>query len=374
MAHVDRISSLTDDLLHRILSLVDIQEAVQTCILSKRWQRLWADMDSLDLCLPDFKPQSRNIERRFTRFINALLSRRNDSELRVFRLFCEETCFNVSHRSITAWVLYAIRHKAKVIEIDGCLYRSLPRDIFTCASLEDLCLRISGLGGGVVAGGVNLPQLKKLHLGGIISRNRAILRNLLSGCPALEDLSLDVCSIDLRVISSPQLKHLSIFSMLDTARIESIRTPNLVSLSLRLRGDVLRAANLEKMPFLLNAIISVDGGTGFDENCSILAAFPNVRSLELRGNIMKDLLRVELPKCPIFFNLTKLHLSELCRLCHGDLVDCMLAHSPNLEKLQLCKYPWCCQVLNSYQTFTSVTIRLNLQKWPYEFFCIIIKV
>ncbi|KAJ1686541.1 hypothetical protein LUZ63_017931 [Rhynchospora breviuscula] len=363
MAHVDRISSLTDDLLHRILSLLDIQEAVQTCVLSKRWQRLWADMDSLELSLPDFKPQSCNIERRFTRFINALLSRRNDSELRVFCLFCEENCFNVSHRSITAWVLYAIRHKAKVIEIDGCLYRSLPRDIFTCASLKELCLSISGLGGGVVAGGVNLPQLKKLHLCGIISRNRAILRNLLSGCPALEDLSLTVCSVDVRVISSPQLKHLSIFSGLDTA-----------SLSLRLRGDVLHAANFEKMPFLLNAIISVDGGTGFDENCSILAAFPNVRSLELRGNIMKDLLRVELLKCPTFFNLTKLHLSKLCRLCHGDLVDGMLAHSPNLEKLQLCKTSWCCQVLNSYQTFMSVTIlyvSLNLKKWPYEFLCII---
>ncbi|KAJ3703288.1 hypothetical protein LUZ61_006993 [Rhynchospora tenuis] len=345
MAHVDRISSLSDDLLHHILSLLDIQEAVRTCVLSKRWQRLWADMDSLEFSLPDFKTRSRNIERRFTRFIDALLSRRNDSDLRVFRLFCEETSFNVSHQSITAWVLYATRHKAKVIEIDGCLYRSLPRDIFTCPSLEELRLAISGLGRGVVAGGVNLPQLKKLHLCGIMSRNRAILRNLLSGCPALEDLSLDVCSIDLRVISSPQLKHLSIFSGLDTARIESIRTPNLVSLCLRLRGDVLRAANLEKMPFLLNAIISVDGGTGFAENRSIIAAFPNVRSLELSGNIMKDLLRVELPKCPTFFNLTKLHLSDLCRFCGGDLVDGMLEHSPNLEELQLCKTTWCCQMI-----------------------------
>ncbi|KAJ4745662.1 F-box family protein [Rhynchospora pubera] len=344
MAHVDRISNLPDDLLHCILSLLDTQEVAQTCILSKRWQRLWADVDSLELVLPSFKTHSPNIERRFTKFIDELLSRRNNSDLREFRLFCEENFFNVSHRKITAWILYAIRHKAKVIEIDGCLYWSLPRDIFTSSSLEELYLYIPSLGKGVVAGKVNLPQLKKLHLNGIImSGNPAILRNLLSGCPALEDLSLNVCTIDLHMVSSPQLKHLSIVSALDTARIESIKTPNLVSLCLKLSGDVLRAANLEKMPFLLNVIVSVTGGTSFDENCSILAAFPNVRSLELCGNIMKDLLRVELLKCPTYFNLTKLHLRDLCQFCHGDLVDGMLAHSPNLEKLQLCKTTRCCQ-------------------------------
>ncbi|KAJ3704746.1 hypothetical protein LUZ61_008451 [Rhynchospora tenuis] len=343
MAHVDRISNLPDDLLHRILSLLDIQVVVQTCILSKRWQRLWADVDSLELVLPDFKTQSRNIERRFTKFIDELLSRRNNSDLREFRLFCEENNFNVSHRKMTAWILYAIRHKAKVIEIDGCFYWSLPRNIFTSSSLEELYLDIPSLGRGVVAGGVNLPELKKLHLNGVISRNPAILRYLLSGCPALEDLSLNVCTIDLRMVSSPQLKHLSIISGLETARIESIKTPNLVSLCLKLCGNVLCAANLEKMPFLLNAIVSVDGGTSFDENCSILAAFPNVRSLELCGNIMKDLLRVELLKCPTFYNLTKLHLSDLCQFCHGDLVDGMLTHSPNLEKLQLCETTQCCQ-------------------------------
>lgn len=287
MAHIDRISNLPDPILHHILSLLDSQEAVQTCVLSKRWERLWAFTQSLDLNLPDFKTRGLNIEKRFMRFVDSFLVQRDPSNLHAFRLFCEENNFNVCHRSITTWILYAVRHNAKVIELDACLYRRLPREIFTCTSLQELILDISGLGKGIVAGGVNLPRLKKLHLCGIMSRNGAILRRLLTGCPALEDLSLKFCSIDMSVVSSPQLKYLSIFSGLDSARIDSLRAPNLVSLRLDLRGDVLHAANFEKMPFLVNAIISVHGGTGFNVRCNILSALPNVRNLKLRGSVMK---------------------------------------------------------------------------------------
>ncbi|XP_078150677.1 FBD-associated F-box protein At4g10400-like [Carex rostrata] len=341
--HEDRLSNLPDTVLHQILSLLDSQEAVRTCVLSKRWVNLWTFIHSLDLSLPDFKKintQSPNFERSFMRFVDTLLSRREPLlHLHAFRLFCEEDNFTVNHQKINAWILYAVRHNAKVIEVSACLFRKLPKDIFTCASLQELNLDISGLGKGlrkgVIPGGVNLPRLKKLHLCGIMSWNRCILRRLLSGCPALEDLHLNVCSIDMCFISSPQLKYLTIFSGLDKTRIKAIRAPNLISLCLELRGDVLCAAIFDEMPFLVDASITVHDGTGFDGNCNILSALPNVKNLKLRGSVMKDLLSMELPKCPTFFNLTDLHISEQCMCFSSNLVSGMLKYSANLENLQI---------------------------------------
>ncbi|KAK1354262.1 hypothetical protein POM88_047518 [Heracleum sosnowskyi] len=56
----DRISSLSDDLIHMIMSYLEIQLAVQTCVLSKRWKRVLPELclTSLPalttLCLTDW--------------------------------------------------------------------------------------------------------------------------------------------------------------------------------------------------------------------------------------------------------------------------------------------------------------------------------
>ncbi|KAJ4801898.1 F-box family protein [Rhynchospora pubera] len=329
MPNIDRISNLPDHLLQHILSLLDSREAVRTCLLSKRWKKLWVGMHSLDLNICNFKTQTSWFQRSeritsFQRFVNVLLSRRDPSDLHTFRLFCQD--YNVSDLLITAWTFYALRFNAKVIEMTHLNYTMLPADIFTCASIEELYLDISEIGIGIVAGG---------------------------GCPALEELKLDECKLDISVISSPQLKYLYIYSGLDMARIESIRAPNLVSLDLQLLGDELCAANFEEMPFLANVSITVFDGTGFDAKCRIISACPNVRNLKLHGRVMKDLLSTELPKCPTFFNLRKLQLYELCRTCHGDLVDGMLEHSPNLEKLEL--RTRCHPLLNSQISVANIS-------------------
>ncbi|KAJ4761226.1 F-box/RNI-like/FBD-like domains-containing protein [Rhynchospora pubera] len=356
MPNIDRISNLPDHLLQHILSLLDSREAVRTCLLSKRWKKLWVGMHSLDLNICNFKTQTSWFQRTeritsFQRFVNVLLSRRDPSDLHTFRLFCQD--YNVSDLLITAWTFYALRFNAKVIEMTHLNYTMLPADIFTCASVEELYLDISEIGIGIVAGGVNLPRLRKLHLYDVFSGNNGILRELLSGCPALEELKLDECKLDISVISSLQLKYLYIYSGLDMARIESIRAPNLVSLDLQLLGDELCAANFEEMPFLANVSITVFDGTGFDAKCRIISACPNVRNLKLHGRVMKDLLSTELPKCPTFFNLRKLQLYELCRTCHGDLVDGMLEHSPNLKKLEL--RTRCHPLLNSQISVANIS-------------------
>ncbi|KAF6171078.1 hypothetical protein GIB67_010946 [Kingdonia uniflora] len=43
----DRISNLPDVVLHRIISLLPIKEAVATCVLSTQWKYLWISIDNL---------------------------------------------------------------------------------------------------------------------------------------------------------------------------------------------------------------------------------------------------------------------------------------------------------------------------------------
>ncbi|XP_063940624.1 F-box/LRR-repeat protein At3g26922-like isoform X2 [Daucus carota subsp. sativus] len=45
---VDRLSSLPDDLIHKILSFLDAKEALQTSVLSKRWKLVWTTLPFLN--------------------------------------------------------------------------------------------------------------------------------------------------------------------------------------------------------------------------------------------------------------------------------------------------------------------------------------
>ncbi|KAK2387142.1 F-box/FBD/LRR-repeat protein [Trifolium repens] len=60
----DRLSNLPDPLLHHILSFVDSEYAVQTCILSTRWKNLWKHLPTLTLDSSGFIHQ-----KNFTKFV-----------------------------------------------------------------------------------------------------------------------------------------------------------------------------------------------------------------------------------------------------------------------------------------------------------------
>jgi hypothetical protein len=61
----DRLSNLPDSLLHHILSFVDSDCAVQTCILSTRWKNLWKHLPTLTLDSSGFIHQ-----KNFTKFVS----------------------------------------------------------------------------------------------------------------------------------------------------------------------------------------------------------------------------------------------------------------------------------------------------------------
>ena len=67
---IDRLSDLPDCLIHHILSLIDIKSAVQTCILSQRWNNFWTSLPKLN-----FDSQSFNKLTPFKKFVLNVLSR-----------------------------------------------------------------------------------------------------------------------------------------------------------------------------------------------------------------------------------------------------------------------------------------------------------
>ncbi|KAJ4759951.1 hypothetical protein LUZ62_070326 [Rhynchospora pubera] len=75
---IDRLSSLPDDILIHILSFLRTREAVQTCILSKRWRNTWASVPVLNFHVSDY---NENESWKFDQFVNGVLENRGPALL-----------------------------------------------------------------------------------------------------------------------------------------------------------------------------------------------------------------------------------------------------------------------------------------------------
>ncbi|KAJ3705329.1 hypothetical protein LUZ61_009034 [Rhynchospora tenuis] len=268
----DYISNMPDPILHRILSLLETHEAVQTCILSKRWTTLWTSLSSLSFNVLHFyrgepfheelgskwydpmdywSEQERekywsqfrmkeNDQAVFSQFVSMVLHRREPYDLDKFHLKCRDAVSCSTDEFVKEWIQYALTHNVHELHFSTRSIDCFPTCIFDCSSLEKLYLEIHpdhhlyrSEGDEVI----NLPNLKELYLIGVILD--ANLSRLFLGCPALEDLCLEECPFENFQMSSNMLKHLTIifsdYEKFDFIEIEDfvlrICAPNLTSLS-----------------------------------------------------------------------------------------------------------------------------------------------
>ncbi|KAG5133902.1 hypothetical protein JHK82_025090 [Glycine max] len=70
----DKISELPDNILLHMMNFMDTREAVQTCVLSKRWNNLWKRLTSLLFNSSEFESVFK-----FNKFLSKFLSDRDDS-------------------------------------------------------------------------------------------------------------------------------------------------------------------------------------------------------------------------------------------------------------------------------------------------------
>ncbi|KAK8527170.1 hypothetical protein V6N13_085023 [Hibiscus sabdariffa] len=208
---LDRISSLPDEILCCILSLLPIEDAVQTSALSTRWRYLFASMPSLalDFCYPG---RGKN----FRKFVDRLLNSPDQVNLDRFRV-TGLSWKNDSSR-LYSWICNALNRCAKEIVVH-ChkLLRSptLPAHLFTCDSLvtleldifddvifpRDVCLpnlTTLNLCNLNICSDIEaptnfcLPNLKTLNIRKIVVSDVSVLVELISSCPVLEELDLEL--------------------------------------------------------------------------------------------------------------------------------------------------------------------------------------
>ncbi|KAJ4809125.1 FBD-associated F-box protein [Rhynchospora pubera] len=341
----DMISSLPDCLIHLIMSFLTAQEAVRTCVLSNRWKNLWTTLPFLDFDLSKFDYE-RSKFGKFRDFVTMTLLLREASDLHKFRLSCQEMSYwSEYHMFYRAWILYALKHNLRALNITSIEAGVLPVGVFTCASLVDASLS-SFYSSMQVIKVVNLPCLRRLHLNGI-NLNQGFIEKLLHGCPVLEFLHLGRCCRELFNINSQSLKYLIVEDCdLDEEtkeEIDLINTPNLLSLCYSIRPLVIGHKVLFKMPFLTGACINLE----YSQNWSymsksvILVGLSTVENLTLYGFGIKYFLRNELPNCPEFSDLKDLYV---CLSCDFNLLSSFLNHCPNLEKLSVFHFGCFCEV------------------------------
>ncbi|XP_058752353.1 FBD-associated F-box protein At5g56370-like [Vicia villosa] len=204
---VDSISSLPDEILCRILSLLSTKESVATSVLSKRWTHLCHHVPNLQFS--DITVNTLPSILLFNQFVYSLLLSRDSAAgsnfVNTFRLHIRYDTFyfayNFGFPNITKWINFVVQPKFtlknlslhfngfSVEDLDQMNPPKLPLSIFTCKTLVSLSLRwFKADGYSFSSKGCQLPSLKILHLELLFFSDFPDFLLLLAGSPLLEDL------------------------------------------------------------------------------------------------------------------------------------------------------------------------------------------
>ncbi|XP_026394310.1 putative FBD-associated F-box protein At5g50270 isoform X2 [Papaver somniferum] len=88
---IDRISNLPENLIHHILSFMDMIHVVYTCVLSKRWKNLWAITPILNLFSLAISNNNQNSGvpfQKFIKFVDQVFILRDNSNIQSVNFVC----------------------------------------------------------------------------------------------------------------------------------------------------------------------------------------------------------------------------------------------------------------------------------------------
>ncbi|CAJ2661202.1 unnamed protein product [Trifolium pratense] len=286
----DRISNLSDDILHRILSFNPTKDAVRTGVLSKRWIHVWRSIPLLNFTnikLPDIV--SIHL---FNRFLHSVIaSRVANAGINTFHLDIAyakiDNAKSLIIPNLIIWLNFIVQRQLNYLDLHfnllnaaNCFHERprFPNIVFSCKTLVVLNLSWFSVDGFAVScSGFGFPSLKTLNLKNINFYDHQVFILLLAGCPVLEDIKL--C--------------------------------NIVFLSWKVDHPAAERLYLSK---LIRADIT-------DCPCFPIKAVSN--SVFLRFQM-----RMEFHELPIFHNLTHLVINNI-----SDLVLKLLHYCPKLQNL-----------------------------------------
>ncbi|CAM0904541.1 unnamed protein product [Alopecurus aequalis] len=327
VGNADRPSDLPDGLIHHIMSFLPAREAVQTCVLSRRWEDLWCSMPCINIDQREFPATVLGLEdwidyededgdehdigcARFENFVINLLMFHSAPTLDTFR-------FHVDHfeklQLVDRWLCRGIKRCPKVLEIHATYYCKLPRL------------------------GASSSRLNRLHLSGI-TLDRTFTRHLRSNCPVLDDLELKRCRLHDDVeISSCTLKNLTIEDCTTSnPSALTIEAPSLAYLRLVITAldRNWQAVQVNEMPLLIKATICLKASTAMLA-CKLLFSLIHVKDLEMTGLRTLANLHIGSGTFPVFHNVRTLLLDKCDLSDNCDILGSFLNNAPCLEKLTL---------------------------------------
>ncbi|CAN6332688.1 unnamed protein product, partial [Urochloa humidicola] len=229
------LDDLPDGILQHILGFVPALDAVQTCVLARRWRHLWMLATGLRIIANEEDDMEA-----FREFVDHLLLTRGIAPLETCELRFEGIAHEFSDsdvRRVNLWFRHAIQCHVRVL-------RFLVTGTSVYFDLHDLHL-------------VPTQHLMKLELAGVEVKENFLN---LSGCLALEQLAVDDSDLSfVRKILSESLKRLSITNCRFSRSFRThIDTPSLVSLLLD--DNEFNTPVLESMPSLVDASIRIVNG------------------------------------------------------------------------------------------------------------------
>nr|XP_043639058.1 putative F-box/FBD/LRR-repeat protein At4g00315 [Erigeron canadensis] len=208
----DRLSSLPDELIHKILSCIDDTKfVVQTCLLlSPRWKLLWKSLPCLSFVSRRFPTI-----RKFSKFVTNALSRRNNHvEVSSVKLDYDGAASQAFVKKIAN---YAFSHNVQELiviswpknyyEYPPCLFSSTSLKHFTFSSK----LLRSDFTPKIPKTPWNFPALTTLNLSEItLCEDEREYLDLFSKCVNLKNLSLNTVIVEAKVfdIITPRLSSL----------------------------------------------------------------------------------------------------------------------------------------------------------------------
>nr|KAJ0216809.1 hypothetical protein LSAT_V11C300126890 [Lactuca sativa] len=243
----DRLSSLTDDLIHEIFSFMSIKDAIRTCVLSSRWKFIWTSM-------PDF--ENLNDRLHLSKFISNVLSNRNKKiQVSSVSLLLGRTVKD--DESVSRILSFAFSHNLQqlsVIRAPGDSIR-FPYSFIVTPKWD-------------------LPALTTLHLHCV----KLMSDDLFSKCTNLKSLILKECTLmeEMEVLSicHPRLSDLTLVSTPPDMELQegvNVVAPQLKNLTIKwCRGEHLISA-----PGLTSLVI-----VGFHPCQSFTCTKPGFHSLE----------------------------------------------------------------------------------------------
>jgi hypothetical protein len=133
----DRLSDLPESVILHILSFLNAQHAVQTCVLSKRYNDLWKRLPALRLHCRDFRTY-----KIFTKFVSKILSLR-DPSITLQALDFKRHIGRLEPHILKRIVNYAIKHNVQRLRLNVTSDVALiPTSLYSFQSLTHLKLSV----------------------------------------------------------------------------------------------------------------------------------------------------------------------------------------------------------------------------------------